>query len=185
MTTGKSAPLILVMLLVSVCLYGCKDKEEAREVLPKVCPHFPDSVIYKFDKRVLWIQTNVDGISGETAEDIFQQACQQAAYKLGKLTFNISAEMKFDDRSILIIGFKQYLVAWEVRNGVDQRGIPRGYEVMNWNQAPSWFMQHLGYRPLQNADQIYVITLQDVQQTPQGQPMQLQTLAQLQQQRKQ
>jgi len=181
MTTGKLQFLILAVFLTNI-LSGCRDKDEAKAALPEICEYFPGSQIYKFDRRVLWIQTKVDGISSATAAAMFEQACQKAARSFGRIQINITTELNFDGRSILLIGFRQYLVAWEVRNGVDERGIPR-YEVMNWQEAPAWFMQHVGYRP--QPDRILVINLQDVLQTPKGQQMQLRSLAQLQQQRKQ
>jgi hypothetical protein len=178
MNTRLFAHLPLVLLLC-LCLSGCnKDKDEGKEVLGKVCPYFPDAVLYKFDKRVIWIQTKVDGVGSQTAALIFQNACQQAKYNLGNLIkFNITELMNLDGRSILIIGFKQYMVTWIVSNGVDARGVPR-CEVMTWQQAPSWFLQNVGYRP--TPDKIRVETQQDAQNASENQPMQLPTLAQIQ-----
>jgi hypothetical protein len=168
-------------LSLSLFLTGCnKDEIEGSEVLSKVSPYFPDSVIYKFDRRVLWIQTKVDGVGAKTAAAIFEQACQQANNTeiVGNLVkFNLSQLMQLDHRTILIIGFRRWLVAWDVRNGESSNHIPR-YELMNWQQAPSWFVEHVGSNP--TPDAIHVLTLQDIQNTPKGQPLQLQTLAQIQ-----
>jgi len=178
MNTRLPAVLSFVMLL-SLCLSGCdKDEIEGSEVLTRVCPYFPDAVIYKWDRRVLWIQTKVDGVGDKTTAAMFEQACQQVKFNLGKLIkFDITQLMQLDHRFILIIGFRQYFVAWEVRNGVDGRGIPR-YEVLTWQQAPSWFMEHVGSNP--TPDMIQVETLQNVQNTPKGQTVQTQSLASIQ-----
>jgi hypothetical protein len=45
--------------------------------------------IYKFDRRVLWIQTHVDGIGPQIAETMFQQGCQKAAFPIGRFKINI------------------------------------------------------------------------------------------------
>lgn len=181
MTIGKSVQLIFALLLVDT-LSSCKDQQEAAAVLPEICQYFPDSSIYKFDKRVLWIQTRVDGISGKVAAAIYTQACQQAAKSIGKIKINMATELQIDGRSILVIGFKNGCVACDLRNGVDTSGVPVG-TIMNWQQANVWFTQHIGYMP--TPEQIFVVSLRDVQNTPKGQPMQLRTLAELQQQKKQ
>jgi hypothetical protein len=174
MILRKSACLLFTALLIGV-LSGCKDKEEGEMVLPTINQYFPDSSIYKFDKRVLWIQTHVDGISGKVAASIYAQACQTAAKSIGKIRINIAEELEFDGRSILVIGFKNGCVACDLRDGIDANGVPRG-TIMGWQQSRPWFIQHLGYMP--TPDIIRVEKLADIQNTPKGQPMHLETLAQ-------
>jgi hypothetical protein len=156
---------------------GCKDQSEAKAILPTVCQYFPGSEIYKFDQRVLWVQTHVDGISGATAMSMFTQACQKAAKSFGDVKFDVSTELKFDQRSILIFGFKRGCIACDLRDGVNSDGVPNG-TIMDWKQVSPWLSQHIGYMP--TAAQIRVITLEDVGRTPKGEPMQLQTLAERQ-----
>lgn len=169
-------PLVLLFIL---CLSGCnKDEMEGSEVLSRICPYFPDATIYKWNSSLLWIQTSVGGISDKAAAAIFENACTQAHYNFGKLIkFNITELMNLDKRTYLMVGFKQYAVTWDMRNGVDARGIPR-YQVITWQQAPSWFTEHFALRP--TPETIQVITLQEIQNTPKGQPIQVKTLAQIQ-----
>jgi hypothetical protein len=170
-------------MLLSFSLVGCKDEEIAPMVLPKFADSFPDTTIYDIDKRILWIQTHVDGVSSSAADTMFKTACDQAKKNLGKVQFNVQFELNLAHKQVLIIGFNHFWVVWPVRNGVDYQGVPLNYKVMDYQMFRDWLTHSLGYMP--TPDQIRVITLQDVQQTPKGQTMQLQTLAQLQQQKSQ
>jgi hypothetical protein len=58
-----SAILLLFAALSSLTLAGCKDEEVAPNVLPTFNEYFPDTTMYHVDKRFLWIQTHIDGIS--------------------------------------------------------------------------------------------------------------------------
>jgi hypothetical protein len=53
--------VLLFCMFVSSCV-------EDKAVLKQIHEYFPGSSLYKFDKRVLWIQTQVDGVSGKFAE---------------------------------------------------------------------------------------------------------------------
>lgn len=169
-------PFALILLCLS--LTACKDQSEASAILPKACKSFPNTTIYKFDKRILWVQTKVDGISASVADTMFKQACQDASLNLGKIKINIQTELNFDGRQALIVGFRQFYVVWPVRNGVDLQVVPVGYQVMTGAMLSNWFTQHLGYCP--TPAQIQVVTEQDAENTPKGEPMQTQTLAELQ-----
>jgi hypothetical protein len=81
---------------------------------------------------------------------------------------------------VLIVGFKNFWVVWVVRNGIDTQGTPYNYQVLNYEQFSNWFIQVLGVVP--TPDQIKVITLDNVQATPKGQPLLAPTLAQVRQQ---
>jgi hypothetical protein len=174
---------LLVLLLLCFSLTGCKDQSEASAILPTAYQSFPGTEIYKADKRILWVQTQVDGISSSVADTMFKQACVEATKNFGKIKINIQLELSVDQKQVLIVGFKRFWVLWEVRNGVDYQGVPLNYKVMNLEMLKDWFTQHLGRIP--TPDQIEVVTLQDVQNTPKGEPMQLQTLAQIQQEQRQ
>ncbi|HXL72143.1 MAG TPA: hypothetical protein VN963_00835 [bacterium] len=174
---------LLFVTLSGLTLTGCKDEKVAPWVLPPFCDHFPDTTIYDFDKRILWIQTQVDGISSSTAETMFKEGCVQAENIKGIIKVKINSELTIAGKQVLIIGFNHYWVVWSVRNGVDYQGVPLNYQVMDYQTFHNWFTQKLGYMP--TPDQIRVITLQNVQETPKGQPMQLQTLAEIQQQKSQ
>jgi hypothetical protein len=169
---------LLAPLVLCIALTGCKDQSESSAILPTACRSFPGTDIYKIDKRILWVQTNVDGVSSSVAETMFKQACAEATKNIGKIKINIQLELSVDQKQVLIIGFKRFWVLWDVRNGVDYQGVPLNYQVMNFDMLKGWFTQHLGRVP--TPDQIEVVTLQDVQNTPKGEPMQLQTLAQIQ-----
>ncbi len=189
------AILLLFVALSSLTLIGCNDEAIAPYALPQFCDYFPDTTIYDFDKRILWIQTRVDGISSACADLMFKQDCvnaNQAIQKspLGILKKNINIQEALknipfdkDKKEVLIVGFNRFWVVWPVRNSVDYQGTPVNYQVMDYQMFHDWLTQYLGYMP--TPDQIRVITLQNVQNTPKGQPMQLQTLAEIQQQKKQ
>jgi hypothetical protein len=57
------APVLLLSLLLSSCIAD-------KAVLTQIHEYFPGSTLFKFDKRVLWIQTQVDGVSGKFAETV-------------------------------------------------------------------------------------------------------------------
>jgi hypothetical protein len=168
---------ILSVIVLGFSLSGCNIEMEASQVLPKMNEYFPGTVLYKFDKRVLWIQTEVDGISGGTAMSIYTDTCQKAAFSLGKIKLDITRELMIDGRTILVIGFRRGIVACDLRDGVDVAGVPRG-SVMDWPHAKVWITQHIGYMP--KPEQVLVFTLADLQK-PKGQPLQLKTLAQIKQ----
>lgn len=182
-----SAILLLFAALSSLTLAGCKDEEVAPNVLPTFNEYFPDTTMYHVDKRFLWIQTHIDGISLSAADMIFKQDCTQATQaiqnKSFKLIKNIQLGLSIAGKQVLIVGFNHFWVVWIVRNGVDYQGIPVNYQVMNYQQFSSWLTKVLGFMP--TPDQIKVVTLENVQQTPKGQPLQAPTLAQLQQQKSQ
>jgi hypothetical protein len=167
------ALMLLCIILTIAGLCGCKDQSEASVILPQVCKEFPDSVIYKFDPRVLWIQTHVDGISPELAEMLYEGACQKAAKSFGQIKFNWINELQFDGRSILVIGFKRIVIACDLRDGTDAYGRLKA-KIMNFQQVPSWLTQHIGYAP--SDDKVMIVTLADAQNTPKGEPMNLHTL---------
>lgn len=179
------AIFLLFVALSSLALTGCKDDGViAQQVLPTFCGYFPDTTMYDVDKRLLWIQTHVDGISSSTAELMFKQDWAQATQKLPKnsVIINMQNLLTLAGKQVLIIGFNHYWVVWSVRNGVDYQGVPLNYQAMDYQMFHDWFTQNFGYMP--TPDQIRVITLKDLQTTP-GQPMQLQTLAEIQQQKSQ
>ncbi len=179
------AILFLFAALLSLTLTGCKDEDVAPNVLPLFSNYFPDTTIYDFDKRFLWIQTHIDGISSSAADLMFKQDCDQANSAIKKKSLgilkNIHAGLIIAQKKVLIVGFNRFWVVWPVRNGVDYQGIPLNYQIMDYQMFRDWFTRSLGFFPTPN--QIRVITLRDVQTTPKGQPMQLQTLAEIQQQK--
>jgi hypothetical protein len=171
------------LFLTSLLLVGCNTNNEvAKAVLPQVCDSFPDSVLYRIDPRLLWVQTQVDGISAETALVMFRTACQEAPKKIGKLTIDITTEMNFAHKRFLVMSFKKFFVVWDVRDGLDARGIPRA-NVSGIQQANSWFSQHLGFTPA--ASQIFVVNLADVLNAQGDQPIQGRPLSEIQFERKQ
>jgi hypothetical protein len=182
--------LPLAMMSVGLCLVltGCDSESDAKRVLPSINEYFPNSVLYSFDKRVLWIQTDVTGIGDKMALSIYAQACQNAVKQaeqelpLRNLRFTIQELMNFDQHSYLIIGFRGGIVAWHVRDGIDANGTPR-CQVLGWSAAKEWLQEHLGYVP--TPQQISVVTYQIAESTPKGQPMQCPTLAQVQQAKRQ
>jgi hypothetical protein len=178
---------LLATAFLGFSLSGCKDEEVAPKVLPQFNDYFPDTTMYEVDKRFLWIQTHIDGISGSAADLMFKQDCAQSIPAIQKNSFglikNIPIALTFAGKQALIIGFNHFWVVWLVRNGVDSQGIPVNYQVMNYQQFNNWLTQVLGFMP--TPDQIKVVSLQNVQQTPKGQVLQAPTLAQVRLQKNQ
>ncbi len=83
-------PFVLSFVIIaSLFLSGCKDKDEAKHILPSVDAAFPNSYILKIDPRLLWIQTHVSGISPITAEQMYVEACKKATIPIiGKIKIN-------------------------------------------------------------------------------------------------
>jgi hypothetical protein len=170
--------LALMAILFCLSLTACKDQSEAESILPKANKSFPDAAIFKFDKRILWVQTHVDGISADVANTMFRTACQQAAFPIGnKFSINIQTELAVDNKQVLIVGFQHFWAVWLVKSGVDVQGVPVGYQIMNYAMLKQFFTSRLGYFPTD--EQILVLREQDLQNVPKGQPMQLPTLASL------
>src|SRR5215831_10689548 len=82
----KSALLIAPVLLLSLVLCSCV---EDKAVLTQIHEYFPGSTLYKFDKRVLWIQTQVDGVSGRFAEKTLDSFLQDADGAAEKKSFGL------------------------------------------------------------------------------------------------
>ncbi len=182
-----SVAFLLIATLSSLTLLGCKDEDVAPQVLPTFSDYFPDTTIYDFDKRILWIQTHIDGISSSAADLMFKQDCAQAIPAIKKGSFGILKTipegLNFARKQVLIVGFNRFWIVWSVRNGVDYQGIPLNYKVMDYQMFHDWLIHSLGFMP--TPDQIRVITMQEIQETPKGQPIQLKTLAEMQQQKSQ
>ncbi len=176
--------LLLFATLLSLTLAGCKDAEVAPMVLPQFNQYFPATTLFQVDKRFLWVQTNIDGISAAAAELMFKQDCGQALPAIQQKSFglikNLSTALSIAGKQVLIVGFKNYWVVWVVRNGIDTQGLPYNYQVLNYQQFSSWLIQVMGAVP--TPDQIKVVTLENVQATPKGQPVIAPTLAQVRQQ---
>src|ERR1700722_2052734 len=105
-------PLAMVPVALCLILTGCDSESDGKRVLPSINEYFPNSVLYSFDKCVLWIQTDVTGIGDKMALSIYAQACQNAVKQaeqeipLKNLRFTIQELMNFDQHSYLIIGFR-------------------------------------------------------------------------------
>ena len=185
--SGYRIIAFLIAAFLGFSLSGCKDEEVAPKVLPQFNEYFPDTTMYDVDKRFLWIQTHIDGISASAADLMFKQDCAQSIPAIQKssfgLTKSIPLALSIAGKQVLIVGFNHFWVVWVVRNGVDSQGVPANYQVLNYQQFSSWLTQVLGSMP--TPDQIKVISLQNVEQTPKGQPLQTPTLAQVRQQKNQ
>ena len=169
---------LALVALLSMCLSSCKDKDEARQILPDLNAAFPNSAIFKFDNRLLWIQTQVSGVSKITAEQLYIVACERATKNFGPVQINLQAELSIDNKQYFLVGISHIYIGWDVRNGVNARGVPMHALVMNEQEKIQWVRQRLGYYP--STDHIFVERLIDLQNTPNNQPIQLATLATLQ-----
>lgn len=180
----SSLILILLTALLGLFLNGCKDEEVAPKVLPGFNQYLPDTTLFQVDKRFLWIQTHLDGISASMADLMFRQDCAQSIPSIQQSSFNliknIPLALTIAGKQVLIVGFNHFWVVWVVRNGVDSQGIPVNYQILNGQQFRSWLTQVLGFVP--TPDQIKVVSLDLVQQTPRGQLVQAPTLAEVRKQ---
>ncbi len=137
-----------VLLFFFLSISGCVDDHA---VLTQIHEYFPGSTLYKFDKRVFWIQTQVDGVSGKFAEktlDSFLQDADGAAEKKSFGLVRFSDALAHDGCIYLVIGFRKGIVVWDRRKIAGPNGLPTTrHWVLNWEQAPEWFTQHIGYYP--------------------------------------
>jgi hypothetical protein len=171
--------LLPILLASSLLLTGCdKDKSVATTVLENACPHFPGTVIYSLDKRILWVQTDVNGVSPDVAESIFKQACLQATKNFGPIKVNIQTELSFASKQLLIVGFRNMWVVWPVSRGLDAQGVPKDYKIVDEPTLTKWLQSKLGY-PI-TPDRVSVITLEDAKNAPKGEPIATHTLAEYQ-----
>jgi hypothetical protein len=151
-------PYFLSINLLFLCFFakGCVDD---RAVLTQTHEFFPGSTLYKFDNRVLWIQTEVDGVSGKFAEKTLETFLQDAEGTTEKKSFGLahfSDLLAHDGYVYLVIGFKKGIIVWDRRKVAGPNGLPTTYHwVLNWEQAPGWFTEHIGYYP--QKEQITVV----------------------------
>ena len=156
MFARKSASLFVAVILFSIVLSGCVDDHQ---LLSQVQDYFPGAELYKFDRRVIWIQTQVDGISPKFAEKTLQEFLQQADStaqheSLGIVHF--SDALAHDGVIYLVLGFRSGIVVWDRRAVPGPNGFPVTHDWnLTWDQAPAWFVEHLGYYPQRN--QIVVV----------------------------
>jgi hypothetical protein len=149
--------LALLVLLVLLTVSGCVDDHQ---LLTQVHEYFPGAALYKFDKRVLWIQTQVEGVTPKFGEETFLHFLEEANNSTKQKSFgiiNFSDALAHDGYIFLVLGFKQGIVVWDRRNVLGPNGLPTTYHWnLSWQQAPAWFTQHLGYYP--QKDQITVVS---------------------------
>jgi hypothetical protein len=148
---SRKPTMLLLTLQLCATLSGCVDDHA---LLAQVHEYFPGASLYKFDKRVLWIQTEVDGITPKLGEQIFLRFLDEANSAARHRSWGIvslSSAMKQDGYIYLVLGFKQGIVAWDRRNGISPTGSERPHHWnLTWEQAPAWLLQHLGYCPKDN-----------------------------------
>lgn len=141
-------PSLIVIVLLTLAFSGCVDDHQ---LLAQVHEYFPGAQLYKFDNRVLWIQTQVDGVTPKFAEQTFLHFVQEADTSAMQKSFGIvhfSDALAHDGYIYLVLGFRQGVEIWDRRTVVGPNGTPT---TLHWNltneQAPIWFTQHLGYVP--------------------------------------
>ena len=143
----RKPALLLLLVLLTGTLSGCLDDHQ---LLAQVHEYFPGAALYKFDGRVLWIQTQVDGVSPKFAEQTFLHFLEEADTSTVQKSLGIihfSDALAHDGYVYLVLGFKQGIVVWD-RRPVSQNGSTVTLHWnMSWQQAPTWFVQHIGYYP--------------------------------------
>ena len=139
--------LFLLIVLLIGSLSGCVDDHQ---LLSSVHEYFPGAALFKFDKRVLWIQTEVDGVSPKFAEKTFLNFLEEADKSTAQKSFgiiNFSDALAHDGYVYLVLGFKQGVVAWDRRPVVQNGERVTFHWNLTWEQAPTWFVEHVGYFP--------------------------------------
>jgi hypothetical protein len=155
MLRRKPALFLLVVLLAGT-LSGCLDDHQ---LLSSVHEYFPAAALYKFDGRVLWIQTQVDGVSPKFAEKTFLNFLQEANTSAAQKSFGIidfADALAHDGYIFLVLGFKQGIVVWDRRPVLQNGARVTLHWNMSWEEAPPWFVEHLGYYP--QKEQIVVVS---------------------------
>jgi hypothetical protein len=152
----KMALFSLLALLLGTMLSGCVDDHQ---LLAQVHEYFPGAGLYKFDKRVLWIQTDVDGVSPKFAEQTFLHFLEEADTAAQQKSFglvHLSDALAHDGYLYLVLGFKQGIVVWDRRQVTAPNGQLTTYHwTLALQQAPAWFVEHIGYYPQES--QIVVV----------------------------
>ncbi len=152
---GRSPAIFLLALVMTGGTRSCVDEHG---LLTQVHEYFPGAQLFKFDNRVLWIQTEVDGVSPKFAEKTFLVFLQEANTAAAQKSFgiiNFSDALAHDGYVYLVFGFKQGAVAWD-RRPVTQNGQQVTLHWnLTWQEAPNWFRQHIGYFP--QKEQIVVV----------------------------
>jgi hypothetical protein len=155
MPRRKPALFLLVVLLTST-LSGYLDDHQ---LLTQVHEYFPGAALYKFDGRVLWIQTQVDGVSPKFAEQTFLHFLEEAdtaAVQKSLGIIHFSDALAHDGYVFLVLGFKEGIVVWDRRPVLQNGATVTLHWNMTWQKAPTWFVEHLGYYP--QKDQIVVVS---------------------------
>jgi hypothetical protein len=157
MISRKPVLFFLMALLLAMTLSGCLDDHQ---LLAQMHEYFPGAALYKFDNRVLWIQTQVDGVSPKFGEQTFLHFLEEADSSTQQKSFgtiHFSDALAHDGYIYLVLGFKQGIVVWDRRPVARPNGSPVTLHWnMNWQQAPGWFVEHVGYYPQKS--QIVVVS---------------------------
>ena len=152
----RYSTFLLVVLLCSFALCGCVDDHA---ILTQVHEYFPGASIYKFDKRVLWIQTDVGGVSGKFAEKTLTSFLHDADGTAMQKSFGLvhfSQALAHDGYIYLVIGFQNGIIVWDRRPVTEPNGLRATQRwVLKWDSAPDWFTQHIGYYPTK--EQIVIV----------------------------
>lgn len=133
----KAAQLftLLLVLFFALTLTGCDMTDQA--VLQAVHQYFPTAKIFRFDKRVLWIQANVTGISPQFATKTFSAFLQEP--QIGQLRMG----MNFSGQRFFVLSFNpNAAIVW------DQSG-SGNYWTLDWAQLNNFWQQSFGYQPAQ------------------------------------
>ncbi len=146
MVAGRMVAWSLAFLLLGLMPQGCVDDHS---LLKQVNEYFPGATLHKFDPRVLWIQTQVDGISPKFAEKTFDTFLTEMDSKAQQKSLgfvHLADALARDGYVFLVLGFRQGIVVWDRR--VNLRW------TLTWPQARAWFTEHLGYYPEQGQIEI-------------------------------
>lgn len=143
---AKREIFFLLAFMLTWSLAGCGLDDQA--VLKSTRDYFPAVTLWKFQPQVLWVQTQVDGVTAAFAEktfDHFLEEANQEALQRSLGLANFDKLMAQKGYVFFVLGF---------RGGVIVYDRPRHLRwTLNWPQARAW-MAKFG---VSSMDQIQVV----------------------------
>lgn len=123
----KYVPAI-VLLSIALLLAGCAEQE----ILNSFRKYFPAAALWKFDPRVLCVQTDVTNISQDFAQEVFKNFLARTGDVV-----KLQVAMRVSGYKYMILGFSDFRVIYYPEKGI--------YWVLDPLHSNIWAYQNLGY----------------------------------------
>lgn len=144
----KRLALLTVVVVVSTLLSGCPLVDPQKidsQILAGLQQYFPNAVLFKFDDRVLWLQTGVDGISSKFAAETFQSFSQKPEFG------DLRKGMFYAGYRFMMVTLQKWTIVYDWQSD-------RVYTPMDGDQMDVWCLTNLGYGLTQLAnDQVITV----------------------------